>query len=496
MMKKVLSLFIVTVLLFNVVSVKSFADVVDNTGDGNYTILDFWNDLKERLGNKGNRSFGPENNVFNPDVSSSEWWEGLMNDALGGNGFLSMMPEDLVNGLGGSAKDLAEWISDVFTPWWIKNKGTGVVEVPDMPYLRDHQYYLSHYGGVSGPGNSITPDPSIRYTYYFNASVINFIDNGDIVVIYNCSNVVRELFNANYGDIQYINSTDDFVTFKKSLFISSNYPFTSANSEAGIFPVTPPTYSPKLDITTMTPDEYEDLLEELDKQMQIYINIEFPDLTSIKGLLENIRALLADAANKGITAEDLQKLAESLGCKCPTVEDLNAAILTLMGEDEKDLTDIINVLLDIKEGDKGLDDIYDQLKLINSETNVDNFLVAIDPLDTEFVEKFPNVVDSILNLISGFRGVGEYSVINTLITTFQSILLFSNYQPIDISFNLSFLGVESNVVILRAADFVQGGRLYQGLQTAKQLVSIFLVVGWLMLMRKKYLLMFEIASNS
>jgi hypothetical protein len=506
MMKKVLSLFIVTVFLFNIVSVRSFAVSTDNTGDGKYTVLDFWNDFYRRLQATGNSHFTPETNLFNPDVSPENWWDSLVEYSFGEDGLISNIPPDGMNAFGTAAEDLANWVGDMFTPWWIKNKGTGVVNVPDDINLQNYEYYFESYYESSVNGIT-TPSSDIIELQYFNGT--NYSKGQIVFESYLGHDYYFIKIDSISGNKLYYISNGSttlyqrgFTSIKKTLgsFISTNFPITYPDDYTGerITPTEPPSHQ-SLDIRTLTPDEWDDFLEELDRQIQIYISLQYPDLTTIQGLLENIRAILADGANKGITADDLQSLADSLGCQCPPPEIINAAIMTLIGEDQKNFSDVVNVLLDIKDGEKGINEIYDQLKKMNTEsnfeTNVDNFFVAIDPLDTEFAEKFPDVVDSIMNLISQFRGIGEFYTISTLITTYQSILLNPSYDASDISINLSFLGVNEPVVILSAADFQSGGRMFEAAQIGKQLVTIFIVIAWLHLMRRRYLIMMERAAN-
>jgi hypothetical protein len=246
-----------------------------------------------------------------------------------------------------------------------------------------------------------------------------------------------------------------------------------------------PETSNTFDPSQLTPDELIDLLD--DAATEFITG--HPDYTTVEGILRSILAILQQGQKQGLETTDLQELAEQLGCQCPTEEQINAAILTVMGNDERSLTDVYKVLLDVKNGTNNLDEILHELRILNGIEIAEE----IDETTEEFTEDFSSFVNSLIDMLSSLRGTGEVIMISNTITQLQNTLLLSKQNVSDITIDLSFVGA-GTVTFIKASDFYEGGPFYTGLLVAKGFVGIVLILIWLHAARKKYIAMMETAG--
>jgi hypothetical protein len=287
------------------------------------------------------------------------------------------------------------------------------------------------------------------------------------------------------------------------------------------------------------------------------LTLAYPDYSSIESMLANILALLQAGKDKGITAADLQALADQLGCTCPTQEQITAAILTAMASDDDQMSEITDVLFDIREalqadadeavfdytqlledirndiannqvdlsGIEGnidevnellndilyelreddnnsffnpdysnqLNQILFELRKLNSYYFWDELEESIDDGTTEFTEEFDDFSEDILDILSGLRGTAEFFVVHNAIRAFHLTILSPVTYVSDITIDLSHLGA-GVVTIFKYEDFMEGGQFYEGIRIAKAFVSIVLVYGWLVVMRKRLIIMVEVAG--
>jgi hypothetical protein len=374
------------------------------------------------------------------------------------------------------------YFKNEFLPQYEESLGNGVVDEYSDPEMSGYEYYVKGYNG----------DKSLIFIDRFTSIGAPFLCNGVNIAVPDKIGQGKWYYSGTMEPTGTGHSMPRNYTL--SSIISHNLPIYYSSSEVedtteSEYPdlFEDPETNNVFDPTQLTPDELIDLLEDAAKD---FIT-EYPDYTTIEGILRSILAILQKGQEQGLDTTNLQELADALGCKCPTEEQINAAILTVMGNDERSLTDVYKVLLDVRDGTDNLDEILHQLRVLNGlEINE-----QVNEELEEFAEDFALFTNSLLDMISSLRGTGEFLTISAAITNLQNTLLLSEQEVTDMYIDLSFVGA-GRVTFLKASDFQEGGIFAPALVMAKGFVGIVLILVWLHAARKKYINMMEVAGYS
>jgi hypothetical protein len=393
----------------------------------------------------------------------------------------------------------------------------GVTVTPVNEYAQGFEYYVIYY-----LGDERNPK---RYDEIYCNNAQFVYDPFLGIYLLKCSypnNIIHH--NVNGRNEPYINywlgNTVQKGT-KLELIISTNIPFADETD----FPVTPLETVTDFDPGTLSEEELNDLLDDFLKDFE-FTN---PDLSTVEGILRHIDSMLSSELAKEEPKLNLEELASALGCHCITAEELNAAILGAVISDNRD-TEIIAVLCEIRDslqsgtsvgelnGDGELPAAADYgavTDAINQQTaslssKIDAMILAInantvgDAINSGG-EAVRDLASEVLDGLDSDDQDGIVNIIESLVTYSGALLLQQqlNYiavnllntgEPFDVTFSLPVFGVE-NMVILRAADFTEGGPFYEGVHIAQSFATIFLVVGWLKVMRPRVFTLMEVFSR-
>jgi hypothetical protein len=484
MIKRLIAIVIVTAFTFLLLTMPIMAVNEDVNGDGYFTLYDFWDYLKDDALQAGEDVVNSSiiRNLIDPNRSFTDWWEAekdSLESFVGEHGLIPDTAQNIGNTLGGYAQIVYDYVHNQFIPEYTASGSPGVVNQYDNSIYNTYMYYIK----------------TNNTTRYFNSDnlKINYEDNK----ITFRPNITKWLLNNKEQNPM----TQGWLNVDFSDIIETNilinYPVSYTGKK--VEPIeTPsiPTFKPD----TLTSEQLNDFLNALDAKLTPYIGLNYPDYSSIEGMLQSILAILQEGQNQGISAADLQSLADRLGCDCPTAEELSTAILSAMdsrdiniSDDDKTFNDVVEVLLDVKNGTDNLDELVGKIddlieKIDTMKTSSGGSLTFADMeiKSNELINEAPNIANTLIEKLSSIKGVDEFIAISTALRDFQDALTTADgAAPEDINIDLSYLGA-GTISIFHAADFMQGGKFYEGLKIAKALVSIFILGAWLVLMRKKY----------
>ncbi|MDR0903791.1 MAG: hypothetical protein LBM59_04090 [Ruminococcus sp.] len=423
------------------------------------------------------------NSIIHDDLTDEErtqaWNE--LDEIQYGNGGPAGRLADVLQLMGGDPSGFFDYLQNEWIPEYEASGGAGTRDEYEDPEMAGYTYQVKGYNGGK----------SLIYIDRFTATGAPFL----------CSEGAAGLAiavpNKTGRGTWYYADTMEFYGYRDmprnyilDSVISHNLPIYFENSE------TEETYNsgfgdsfqnpnqiPRFAPETLTPDELIDLLEDAAKD---YV-IDHPDFTTPEGILINILLTLQKAQEKNLDNDTLQVLAEQLACKCPTAAEINAAILQIMGDDNRSLTDVVDVLLEVRDGVVNIDETLQKLGNIS--------FADMETMSAELLPNAPSIADTLIAKLSELKGVEEFLTISSALRDFQEAITNPGGAPNDITINLEFLGAD-DVTIFKASDFKEGGKFSEGLTIAKSILSVFILGFWLNLMRKRFVYLFEAAGNT
>lgn len=406
-------------------------------------------------------------------------------------------------------------ISDILD--FLKSLGIDV----DNPW---EQFYFQHHGGGGSGGNRDefmkgygalciydTGSSSIAFRYiYCNYIILGESDSNGVLQIRYYGprkDISYKPDGSVYNESNYNNATTFFVsvgsyadyTFYGDIRYSDG---TTADDQITEIPDDP---IPGYDDDSVTNDELEDFLEDLLNQLAL----EYPDLSTVEGLLAAILSQLQSINGK---MDNLHVTVDNLS-EVKTYLDMAIASIIANGS-SSDNSAVVDELVKIREAIKGIDsnsvsDWAELAKLlgfniddsdVDKETgNVkDSVITAIinglcsfvgsllgtslsdvvtvsdvTELGTTGIRMLSALVDLLISLSSSFK----FQVINSLLSPLQGVML-NNNTPSDLTFNFTYGGDTRSITIL-PASLLSNSFFANALFIVRTLVSFILLYNWL-----------------
>lgn len=219
----------------------------------------------------------------------------------------------------------------------------------------------------------------------------------------------------------------------------------------------------------MTDTELKDLIEQLANEIQV----EYPDLSTMEGLLKAIYGRLGK-----LDSDDDNGLLSAI----------NAAIISLASDNNASNAEIIGLLQELKDSMKNGTDLDPVLKELNKINDSLDYLKTISTLDLigDTIESLLELTDTektfldtyatlILNLITKLG----YAPVTAMINNLEALVL-NGTPPQDLVINV----YDTQVVLLSTSTF-EKMQISGVLNLAKLFVSVLLAISWLYSMRKK-----------
>lgn len=231
-------------------------------------------------------------------------------------------------------------------------------------------------------------------------------------------------------------------------------------------PVIPPTIEDPQDI---------DLVEFLNDFLN-KLNFEYPDLSSIEGLLTSILNKLGTLDSDNDT-EILSQIYIAIQSLNNDSHD-NSEIITLLqdirdnissGGEASDLTELTNELKDITKTLKYIAGI-ETIDVVTD--SIDFSTIEFSPTETKFFDKYGQLINLIISKFG-------YGPVDVLIKSCQS-LIFNTSAPGDLTFN--YKGTEYTVL---STSMFEDDSVKQSLSLVKSFLSVIILLGWLLVMRKR-----------
>ena len=311
-------------------------------------------------------------------------------------------------------------------------QGYGAVIIFPDGYIDYCQYVIRNVDDINGQIIEIAPRKRVSPSGYVSTS------NSDVSFGSNTSTWKY------YGDIRWLDGTqaptdDEFVS-------GSIYNYEG-----------------------LTDKELKELIEELADKIQQ----EYPDLSTVEGLLNAIYARLGN-----LDSDDDGAMLSAI----------NAAIISLSADTKNNNAELIKVLNELKEAKTegaDLDPILKELKEVNESLD---YLKTINTLDLigdtiesllELTESEKTFLDTYAGLILNLTAKLGYAPVAAMISNIEAIM-FNGNPPQDISLEI----YDTQVVLLSSSVF-DDMQISSSLSLAKLFVSVLLVISWLYSMRKK-----------
>jgi hypothetical protein len=390
----------------------------------------------------------------------------------------------LIDLLAGKTSSFFKYLRNEWIPQYEASGGQGTTEGYSDPNMNEYQFYIH--------GRSQPYYQEFETYTYFNLETVPYIitdPSNPFIRVPKSAKVVEIHSDGSKAESYYHVGGNFYVYYLSKIYdhnVPLSYPYTdagqAAEEEYGDLYQEPGTNN-NFDPSLLTPEE---LIELLEDAAEDYV-IEHPDYTTPEGLLLSILLLLQKAQDKGLDDDTLPTLADKLSCQCPTAAEINAAILKIMGKDEKTLTDVIDVLLEVRDGVVNIDETLKKLGVIS--------FADMETMSIDFLPNAPSIAETLIAKLSELKGVDEFLTISSALREFQDTITNPGGVPHDISIDLEFIGA-GDVSIFQASDFMEGGKFYDGLTIAKSILSVFILGFWLNLMRKKFVYLFETAGNT
>lgn len=300
------------------------------------------------------------------------------------------------------------------------------------PYGKGYFLWKDGYSGNSNMSGS-------TYAEIGNKSgTIGFINTTDIVV---------------YGDVRYSDGT----------------PATDITQ-----PTTETIYTN--DPSSLTDTQLIDLLEDL----LLNLKLDYPDLSSVEGLLSAILTKLGtlDSDNDNGLLSDIYIAIESLKNDnhaesqqiISILEEIRDNITGSSGSGES--SDTSELMEELKEISKNLKYLVG-LETIDVVTDVIDFdNIEFTDFDNSFFDKYGQLINTVINKFG-------YGPVNEMLKTCHSIV-FNTSAPADLTFNYG--GYDFTLL---STEMFEDDDVKQSLTLVKSFLSIFILIGFLSVMRKR-----------
>lgn len=487
MFKRVLCVIVSCVLAFSVLTLPVSADIVSNN------TASFISYVKSNFQNykNGNISFSDFLSLVASDACSRGLATGLvLTNAVDLANFLKTLGVDIQSFWdefynqrhGGESS--SENRDDIM-------QGSGAVLYKFSRKSGSSEYYLEYiYYGDYGLFYNITSDTDFQYSLLGGFRRVGYSSSGDVTSdqrsydhgYYDVSGS-HNGYNLYYGDWRY----DDG---------------TAADDKTTEIPEDP---TPGYDDPSIPEDELEDFLEDLLNEL----SLQFPDLSTVEGLLAAILAQLQSINGK---MDDLHVTVDNLS-EVKTYLDMAIASIIANGS-SSDNSAVVDELVKIREAIKEIDsnsvadwaalaellgltitddDIDEETGEIKDSvisaiinglmtflgsllgTSLDDVISISDvtELGTTGIRMLSALVDLLISLNSSFK----FQVINSLLAPLQGVML-NNDTPSDLTFNFNYGGVSRSITIL-PASLLTDSFFANALFIVRTLVSFILLYNWL-----------------
>lgn len=297
---------------------------------------------------------------------------------------------------------------------------------------------------------------SYKFTLYAD-SYYEYVDDKGVLHTYNKGLNYGTSFGDYmkfYGDVRYSDGTsaDDYIS-PSSETIQTNDP------------------------STLTDTQLIDLLEDL----LLNLKLDFPDLSSVEGLLSAILTKLGtlDSDNDNGLLSDIYVAIQSLKTDDHTESQQIIAILeeirdnltgTSSGSGEaSDLTELTEILKDMKKSLNYLVGI-ETIDVVTDSIDLDN--IDVTEFDQKFFDKYGSLITTVINKFG-------YGPVNEMLKTCHSIV-FNTSAPADLIIN--YEGVDYTIL---SSSMFNDDKVKSSLTLVKSFLSIFILIGWLTVMRRR-----------
>lgn len=479
MINKLIAVFLALSIALSCLFVPSFALPFNASDDFSRFITDIW-DLTESF-DKG-------------EISSSEFYQK----------FSSSMVRFGINYAGDVScfKDVLKVIEfcgidvpDEWKEWFYENKMGGGGSGGN----RDDSI-LNGYGAVCIQKVHTRSDDVVQNThiYYGNYGIIK---DGVFANIYAPKIICKYTDNSHNADTVTFEYKD--VTTIGGAFMNDTYNYAETlfygdwryeNGDVASDKITelPEKVPPNFDDDSVSEDDVLDFLKDLLEKLQM----QFPDLSTIEGLLRAILAKCTDIENrigeggKGLTAEELQPMLDQLILAITMADKQNTKDI-LKSNDEllKELINIRKILQGFDDEEVPPDEANSILQgLISGLTSGLIQLLGFGLGDSEVSEIIQicinagtvgtKLISGIVDVIAFMGALVPFSIIKTLIeTTFN--IMFNKNAPADLTFTL-----DNTSYTFLSASFLDIPIVAGSLAIIKGLVSIMILYIWLKWARK------------
>lgn len=342
-------------------------------------------------------------------------------------------------------------------------------------------YYSDHMGGNGSGGNR---DDSLLNGY---GAVCQHFSNGELSDTLHCAYGIihkqwgNQIVGYSDGDVTcrrvFVNGKiftdtpavmgylgqDDINTF----VFYGDWRYDGGDKANDIITELPEKIPPKFDDDSIPEEDLEKFLDRLFEKLQL----QFPDLSTLEGLMRAILAKLGTLDSD----DDGQLLAE-----------INTAIITLASDNHSDNQTIITLLTELKESLKkgsatDLSKVEDKLSKIQKSLD---YLCTINTIDTgvdlwkQLTETEKAFLSEYAALITTLLPKFGLTTINNVIMNINSVLL-NNTPPSDLTADV----FGERVTILSSDMF--DGEAMQYIDLAKTFISVLLIYSFCLIFRRK-----------
>lgn len=231
------------------------------------------------------------------------------------------------------------------------------------------------------------------------------------------------------------------------------------------------------DPSTLTDTQLIDLLEDL----LLNLKLDFPDLSSVEGLLSAILTKLGtlDSDNDNGLLSDIYVAIQSLKTDSHPESQQIIVLLeeirdnltgTSSGSGEtSDLTELTDILKDMKKSLNYLVGI-ETIDVVTDAIDLDN--IDVTEFDQKFFDKYGSLITTVINKFG-------YGPVNEMLKTCHSIV-FNTSAPADLTIN--YEGVDYTIL---SSTMFNDDKVKSSLTLVKSFLSIFILIGWLTVMRRR-----------
>ena len=231
------------------------------------------------------------------------------------------------------------------------------------------------------------------------------------------------------------------------------------------------------DPSSLTDTQLIELLEDL----LLNLKLDYPDLSSVEGLLSAILSKLGtlDSDNDNGLLSDIYVAIQSLKTDSHPESQQIIVLLeeirdnltgTSSGSGEtSDLTELTEILKDMKKSLNYLVGI-ETIDVVTDAIDLDN--IDVTEFDQKFFDKYGSLITTVINKFG-------YGPVNEMLKTCHSIV-FNTSAPADLTIN--YEGVDYTIL---SSSMFNDDKVKSFLTLVKSFLSIFILIGWLSVMRRR-----------